>query len=101
MFETTGSTPLTEALLWATQELCRQPESRKILVVLTDGSPDNPITCRQAVAEASRFIEIYGIGIWDDSIVKLLPDTSAAIYDLGDLNSTLFRMLQNSLLPRR
>ena len=34
MFETTGSTPLTEALLWATQELCRQPEPRKILIVL-------------------------------------------------------------------
>ena len=64
MFETTGSTPLTEALLWATQELCRQPEPRKILIVLTDGSPDNPITCKQAIAEASRFIEILGLGIW-------------------------------------
>lgn len=101
MFETTGSTPLTEALLWATQELCRQPEPRKILIVLTDGSPDNPITCRQAIAEASRFIEIYGIGIWDEHITKLLPGRSAAIYNLSDLSSTLFDMLQNSLIPRR
>lgn len=101
MFETTGSTPLTEALLWATQELCKQPEPRKILIVLTDGSPDNPITCKQAIAEASHFIEIYGVGIWDGSITKLLPGRSAAIYNLSDLSSTLFDMLQNSLIPRR
>lgn len=101
LFETTGSTPLTEALLWATQELCRQPEPRKILIVLTDGSPDNPVTCRQAIAEVSRFIELYGLGIWDGSITKLLPGRSAAIYNLSDLSSTLFDMLQNSLIPRR
>ena len=101
MFETTGSTPLTEALLWATQELCRQPEPRRILVVLTDGSPDNPVTCRQAIAKASRFIEIYGLGIWDESIKKLLPDSSAIIYYLTDLSSALFNILQNTLIPRR
>lgn len=101
LFETTGSTPLTEALLWATQELCRQPEPRKILIVLTDGSPDNPVTCRQAIAEASRFVEILGIGIWDESIKKLLPDSSAIIYYLSDLSSALFNMLQNTLISRR
>lgn len=101
LLSATGSTPLTEALLWTAQELCKQPEPRKILILLSDGGPDNQLTCVQAIADTSRFVELYGIGIWDDSIVKLLPDTSAAIYDLGDLNTTLFRMLQNSLLPRR
>ena len=101
LFETTGSTPLTEALLWATQELCRQPEPRKVLIVLTDGSPDNPVTCRQAIAEASRFIEIYGLGIWDESIKKLLPDSSAVIHFLSDLNTALFNILQNTLIPGR
>ena len=101
MFETTGSTPLTEALLWATQELCQQPEPRKILIVLTDGSPDNPVTCKQAIAEASRFVELYGLGIWDESIKKLLPDSSAIIYYLSDLSSALFNILQNTLIPRR
>lgn len=101
MFETTGSTPLTEALLWATQELCQQPEPRKILIVLTDGSPDNPVTCKQAIAEANRFVELYGLGIWDESIKKLLPDSSAIIYYLSDLSSALFNILQNTLIPRR
>ena len=101
LFETTGSTPLTEALLWATQELCRQPEPRKILIVLTDGSPDNPVTCKQAIAEVSRFVELYGLGIWDESIKKLLPDSSAIIYYLSDLSSALFNILQNTLIPRR
>lgn len=101
MFETTGSTPLTEALLWATQELCRQPEPRRILVVLTDGSPDNPVTCKQVIAEASRFIEIYGLGIWDEHITKLLPGRSAAVYNLSDLSSALFNILKNTLIPRR
>ena len=101
LFETTGSTPLTEALLWATQELCKQPEPRKILIVLTDGSPDNPVTCKQAIAEVSRFVELYGLGIWDESIKKLLPDSSAIIYYLSDLSSALFNILQNTLIPRR
>lgn len=101
MFETTGSTPLTEALLWATQELCKQPEPRKILILVTDGSPDNPVTCKQAIAEASCFIEIYGLGIWDESIKKLLPDSSAIIYYLSDLSSALFNILQNTLISRR
>ena len=101
MFETTGSTPLTEALLWATQELCRQPEPRKVLLLITDGAPDHPGTCRQVIAEASRFIEIYGLGIWDESIKKLLPDSSAVIYYLSDLSSALFNILQNTLIPGR
>ena len=100
-FETTGSTPLTEALLWATQELCRQPEPRKILLLLSDGGPDNYLTCVQAIAEASRFIELYGLGIWDESIKKLLPDSSAVIYYLSDLSSALFNILQNTLIPGR
>ena len=101
MFETTGSTPLTEALLWATQELCRQPEPRKILLLLSDGSPDNYLTCLQVIAEASRFVELYGLGIWDESIKKLLPDSSAIIYYLSDLSSALFNILQNTLIPGR
>ena len=101
LFETTGSTPLTEALLWATQELCRQPEPRRILLLLSDGGPDNYLTCVQAIAEASRFVELYGIGIWDESIKKLLPDSSSVIYFLSDLSSALFNILQNTLIPRR
>ena len=101
LFETTGSTPLTEALLWATQELCRQPEPRRILLLLSDGGPDNYLTCVQAIAEASRFVELYGLGIWDESIKKLLPDSSAIIYYLSDLSSALFNILQNTLIPRR
>ena len=101
LFETTGSTPLTEALLWATQELCRQPEPRRILLLLSDGGPDNYLTCVQAIAEASHFVELYGIGIWDESIKKLLPDSSSVIYFLSDLSSALFNILQNTLIPRR
>lgn len=100
-FISNGTTPLTEALLWTTQELCRQPESRKILIVLTDGGPDNPITCKQAIKEASRYIELYGIGIKDRSIKMLLPDTSEAIYELSELSPALFKLLQNSIISRR
>ena len=97
----TGCTPMTEALLWTAQELCRQPEPRRVLILLTDGGPDNPITCTQAIKEVSRFIEIYGIGIRDGSIKSFLPDASAIIYDLSELGTTLFNLLQTSLFSRR
>ncbi len=97
----TGSTPMTEALLWTAQELCRQPEPRKIILLLTDGSPDNPVTFEQAIKEVSRFIEIYGVGLRDTCIKTFLPDASAIIYDLSELSSTLFNLLQTSLFSRR
>ena len=34
-----GSTPETEALIWAVGEIKKRPESQKILLVLNDGSP--------------------------------------------------------------
>lgn len=96
-FQSSGSTPLTEALLWVTHTLCSQPEPRKILLLVTDGGPDNAITCRQALADARNYVEVYGIGLCTDLIRELLPKSSIVLRNLRDLNSNLFGMIQNCL----
>lgn len=101
-FRASGGTPLAEAVLWAMQDLFRQPEDRKLLLILTDGWPDNPKTCAAALSEAKRLgIECYGIGILDSSVKKFLPDTSEVIRNLKDLSPVLFKLIQKSLTTRR
>ncbi len=60
----TGGTPLTEALWYVIRHFIRFRQKRKIIIVVTDGGPDNPETARQ-IASLARNIgfETYGIGI--------------------------------------
>lgn len=59
-----GYTPLDGALRWAGQQIWSRQETRKIVLVLTDGAPDD---WEKAVAMANLLknngIECYGIGI--------------------------------------
>ena len=46
----------------ATQELLLRSERRKLLVVLSDGTPDNPSDCKRAISEArGKGISVFGI----------------------------------------
>ncbi|MBB5144567.1 hypothetical protein HNQ38_002683 [Desulfovibrio intestinalis] len=42
--------------------------------------------------------EVYGLGIRDEHIAHLLPQTSRVINDLSDLAPVMFDMLQTALL---
>jgi nitric oxide reductase activation protein len=65
-----GGTPMAEAILWASYRLStRSPDRRKIILVATDGAPNDPNATRQVIASAQRVgHEVYGLGIdCDDS----------------------------------
>ena len=75
-----GNTPLDSALWWTVQELHPMRESRKMILIITDGQSDNPQLAQTAITEARRLgLEVYGIGIANASILSLLPDTSIVI----------------------
>jgi cobalamin biosynthesis protein CobT len=61
---TDGSTPTAQHVHWAARDLLKRPEMRKILVVVTDGNPDNAALCRD-MAKLARTtgIETYCVGI--------------------------------------
>ena len=97
--DTYGSTPLAAALWWVVQAMLTLKENRKLILLLTDGQPDNLSTAEFAVKSAQKAgFEVYGIGIREPSITKLLPHTSRCIQALSELTPTVFSVLQSALL---
>lgn len=58
-----GGTPTSEAVTVATKELVRRPEAKKLLVVLTDGEPNN-IDATQKAIETARKSGVMVSGIY-------------------------------------
>ncbi|MCK6444685.1 cobaltochelatase CobT-related protein [Elstera cyanobacteriorum] len=97
-----GDTPLTQVLWAVLQQISRHPEPRQILLLLTDGEPDDPETAKDALATAARLgVEVYALGIKAPSITSLLPTTSQNIDTLDALPEALFQMLQRALIRRK
>ncbi|MFT4302780.1 MAG: hypothetical protein QM579_13630 [Desulfovibrio sp.] len=57
-----GGTPLTAALWWVMQKMLFFREERKIILIITDGVPDNTHAARQAlnITQGLGF-EVYGL----------------------------------------
>ena len=94
-----GGTPLAGAVWWVLQNMLPLKERRKIILVITDGMPDNQLAANNAIGVAQKLgFEVYGLGIRDEHITHLLPHTSRVVNDLPDLVSAMFAMLQATLL---
>ena len=94
-----GGTPLAGAVWWVLQTMLPLKERRKMILVITDGMPDNPLAANNAIGVAQKLgFEVYGLGIRDEHITHLLPHTSRVVNDLPDLVSAMFAMLQATLL---
>lgn len=94
-----GGTPLAPALWWVMQQLMFTREQRKILFILTDGQPNDMTATRKALTVAHKIgLEVYGLGILDDSIRKLLPVFSRSISDLMELPVVFFEMFGKSII---
>lgn len=94
-----GGTPLAGAFWWVLQTMLPLKEQRKMILVITDGMPDNPLAANNAIGVAKKLgFEIFGLGIRDEHIARLLPHTSKVVNDLPDLVPAMFAMLQTALL---
>lgn len=91
-----GCTPMAEAILWSGYHLHATNQARKILIVVTDGQPDNSGSTAQVIERLERSgVEIMGLGINID--VEHLFRTSAKIKGVSELAVALFSMLQEKL----
>jgi hypothetical protein len=87
--DTTGSTPTTEAVIAATMALVTRTEERKVLIVVTDGSPDNRHSLHQAVQQAKALgikvlafglnTQCYGFDEYDAVTCQNLNELSVAV----------------------
>lgn len=93
-----------EAILWAYHRLVAQRTKRKVLVVLSDGSPasyrsgeDNHT--RQVVKEIQKRgeVEIYGIGIEDDNVSRIYKDWKV-INNSNELETTLLELIKTKII---
>lgn len=93
-----GGTPLAEALLGVAGQMVCLQEERKIVVVVTDGNPNNTSQAKAVVDLLSRSgFEIVGIGIELPSVQSFIKD-SIVIEDVNELPTKLFSQLQRLLV---
>jgi nitric oxide reductase activation protein len=98
---TDGGTPLHTALWYAAASVLATREERKVIMVLTDGQPDdyhNGCLLTKAIIQRciNSGIELVGVGICID-VSHLFPQ-SICINDVSELRSELFGISRDLLL---
>lgn len=93
-----------ESVMWAATDLMARPEPRKILIVLSDGSPcaDNYGDCytytKDVIAHVSKWpsLELYGIGILDSTVSELYPE-SVVLKRVNQLETCLLDLIKHKI----
>ena len=97
-FSPQGCTPMTEAIWYSAFELSKTREQRKMVLVVTDGEPDDMRSCQQVVQLCQRSgIEMIGIGVGTGAKVAGLFASSIQIESVNDLKHTLFQLMSDAL----
>ncbi|MBW5414845.1 VWA domain-containing protein [Pseudomonas sp. MAG002Y] len=97
-FSPDGGTPMTEAIWYSAFELSKTRERRKMVLVVTDGEPNNVGTCQHVVQLCQRSgIEMIGIGVGKGAKVAGLFASSIQIESVNDLKHTLFQLMSDAL----
>ena len=92
-----GTTPMTEAIWFGAAALLHCRESRKVLMVMTDGQPDDKVSTLDILQRCrDSGIETVGIGLGVD-VSHLFP-VALAINDLQELRTQLFELSKSLLL---
>ncbi|MDW1643049.1 VWA domain-containing protein [Vibrio alginolyticus] len=93
-----GCTPMAQAMWFAANSLLAQKQKRKLMIVLTDGDPDDWAATHDIVDRCRRSgFELLGIGIQTRSVEKFFPQ-SIVINDVRDLKRELFEVTQQLLI---
>lgn len=93
-----GCTPMAQAMWFAANSLLAQKQKRKLMIVLTDGAPDDWAATHDIVDRCRRSgFELLGIGIQTRSVERFFPQ-SIVINDVKDLKRELFEVTQQLLI---
>ncbi|MEK6167692.1 nitric oxide reductase activation protein NorD [Vibrio cholerae] len=93
-----GCTPMAQAMWFAANSLLAQKQKRKLMIVLTDGDPDDWAATHDIVDLCRRSgFELLGIGIQTRSVERFFPQ-SIVINDVKDLKRELFEVTQQLLI---
>lgn len=97
MVPATGSTPMAEAIWFAGYELSRVKEERKLVIVVTDGDPNNAFATRNVIERCvNGGFEFIGVGVKSTAVKKFF-DNNIVINDVQELRTTLFSLMASNL----
>ena len=89
--ESSGGTPLAEAMLYAARELAVSRRQRKVLIIITDGAPNSGSEVRYMNSLIASHIDIYAIGINSTAVSHYFENWSV-IKDVKELQKALFQI---------
>lgn len=84
-----GGTPLAEAMLYAARELVASRRQRKVLIIITDGGPNNAGAVRYMNSLMAGHVDTYAIGIGSSAVSQFFEKWSV-INDVKELQHALF-----------
>ena len=105
-----GGTPIAGTVLWAGQQLALRREERKIIVLFTDGEPDDSLHAEKAVKKVNRYgIEVYAVAMNKTSIHTAMKDASkwidvekvTPISKIEELGPSLLKLLRRALVRKK
>jgi hypothetical protein len=93
-----------DAIAYATSKLAARKEHRKVLIVLSDGSPAGrehagniDYYTRQTVLTAeAKGIDVYGIGIYDNNVTRFYKK-NVVVNDINELSPTILSVIDRSI----
>jgi cobaltochelatase CobT len=76
-------------MLYAARELSHSKRDRKVLIIVTDGAPNEGASVKYLENLISNYVDIYAIGICSNAVNKYFKNWSV-INDVKELQSALF-----------
>lgn len=84
-----GGTPLAEAMLYAARELAASKRQRKVLIIITDGDPNDGKAVRYMNDLVAGHVDTYAIGIGSTAVSQYFEKWSV-INHVKELQKALF-----------
>ena len=97
-----GGTPMAEAVLFAATDIARREEALKIVMVITDGEPDNLAAARYIVRRVRNDgITVVGLGIGTDPSSVFGSRYAASLSNVDELSSSMVKLVRTAFEDHR
>jgi len=93
-----GGTPMDQAIWKAGMAIARRKETRKLLFLVTDGAPNNPMLTKDVSNVIQRMgIELFGIGIGTDAVSDYCK-SHAVVSDPVEIGTAILSAMRDAIL---
>ena len=95
-------TPMAEAILFAASDIIRREETLKIVLVVTDGEPNDREATKYVIDRArADGVTVVGLGIGVDTSPVFDTRYAATILNIGELSASMVRLVKAAFEDNR